>query len=218
MFAPIEPSPKRRKLQRDTDIRAGMIAVPRPVSEVPSVTECIIEKYANPMYFGTKDTRRYDHYRIWCKINTGDMSTARERLVRILVKRFAPLVGRTIKCRCPKHGKLRIDCTRTIVAITDGVIPILPCHLIGTGRIHIGYTTTRSNEIIWNDTSPAELIGGSYDHSPCSLWDHLKAQSAPSRHIMFGLHARVGADSSVLRASQHALYEREIWRMIASFN
>lgn len=137
-------------------------------------------------------------------IQTGRMlNLVRSTFAQILATRFRDLIS---DC-APLYCRGRNGMPRHIHSIESSGDKI---KIRMTTDLHSFCEVVRDEEI-----SPVQLLSNQYD---CWLWDHLHDYVNWGRfHFLMGRHTRLGANSSIFRASHHVLEEREVFRLIVHF-
>ncbi len=185
---PLEPASKRRKL---SDVRAYANHAQPPAH--PSIAELIVNKYANLLYFGTRESRDYDEMRLGLShLYTPDLH---KRLCQILVDRFQVIVGSKIKFREYKMQRIRY---RQLTEVsTDGrSIRFAFADLAGFYEFHEPHCLL--------DNRDAALY----------LWIALKLHYRTRSIFLLALHPRLGRNSPVYRFTQGVLYDPNLMRAL----
>ena len=182
----MEPAPKRRKT---IDIRNYF-------SGGRTRSEKIAERYRDPWYFGTEESRHIDN-----KIMDDEEFDAyvrfdafvydvRDLLGDILVKRM----------RCLRGSAIELDPTTVLrdIAYHDNVI-----------ELHTQDASGPSTHAV----SPFELLSERYFPFH-GIWDALEARMRRITALLLALHPRVGRNSPLYRFSQQVLFDPNLIRAI----
>lgn len=182
-----EPPAKRR--------RVGNMSVPADNSEehkaqyVSVMQQKVnehLEKYSNPNYFGTRESRYEDHGIAEYIRKTG--TDAEKARVKEILRRFDH-----IACEPPYMHYEDLNWRRKNVRCSDVCKP-------------------ETWEMLLED--PLRLRGMSVQ-SISKCWKTLEmVMERRVTGILIGTNARVGAQSPVHRFVTHPLYERQLWRLI----
>lgn len=195
----MEPPKKKARKLVQTQLKPFIVHY-RPYTEAQSCAT-IISKYENPYYYGTLKSRSQDFeaLRDWLLLRySTDVRVPRStrsashregvRLANIILKRMTFMVDfRTIPFNCK----------------------LLTCiELMGDSTLHVQLT----NEDRGKHGSSCRLFLPYYGH--LWTWMQWRHEEEARKQILLGLHARLGQQSSVYRASHHALYERRVFNVI----
>ena len=186
---------KRRRITtfKQHSLLRYTVGKPRTPKEIPSVVEVRLQQYADPYYFPGRVQRRVDHYRFPYR------GAASVRLAEVLCRRFAPLVNVEVEDRLGSNRG----------SVFNRITAVMWCEY----NVTVGFSDGHRRVFV-----ATEFLDGCADHDTFGVnyWEALRRITEGSV-ILHGLHARLGCESSVHRASQHVLYEREVWRMIMSY-
>lgn len=186
---------KRRRLWGPDLLSYLEPAVPVRPSAEPTVAQLRVEKYADPWFFPDDVYRQQDTRRLHGAIGyfcVGRDTKAAYRLCDIIVTRFKVLIG--VDLHLP--GSCR----------AFDIIESLHTEKGAIFTKFLGFA-------VMKHISPLYCLETGVGHWP-RMWVLLKECMHRRLMVFLAMHARVGRNGSIYRATQHVLYERQVWTIV----
>jgi hypothetical protein len=167
------------------------------LSPASTVAQLRVEKYADPWFFPDEEYMQQDKRRLHGPIGYFDIADSKDmqaalRLCDIIVSRFKTIIGADLHSIGSCRAFDIIENIRT-----------------EKGRIYIKFLG------FGETTYVTPLLCLDWDIGLWRrMWKLLKEYMHRRMMVFLAMHARVGKDSSIYRATQHVLYERFVWTAV----